>query len=208
MARKVRTYIYTDVKGRPRLRKVRKEPKAFHMESWVHGQRSGYWAPKVGDDALEFAEKALYHLDEVLWALRDSEPVLWAEGEKDADAIRGCGGVATTHWQGAGHATIWQAQWFASGSSPITLVADCDEPGAWCAVSRYDLLRSAGVERSQLRIVAPPKPYKDAAQALQAGRTLREFRRVRSAAVRPVAAAYAEQRSQRRCGSDWMRGAL
>lgn len=202
--RKVRQYIYTDTKGKPRLRKLRFEPKRFLMDSWCEDRQR--WVPKILDSRLHFAEKAMYHLPELLWALSADVPVYWCEGERDADAIRGVGGVGTTHWQGAMHATRDQAGWFARGQGPILLVADVDKSGAGaaCVIERKRLLLGAGVERRRFSIVAPPRPHKDAAEAIEAGRVLSAFRRPSESRVAKAARKYAEGRSRRRESSDWM----
>lgn len=202
--RKVRQYIYTDHKGRPRLRKLRMEPKAFFMDSWC--EERGRWVTKIIDSQLHFAEKAMYHLPELLWALNAGEPVWWCEGEKDADAIRGVGGVATSHWQGALHATRDQARWFARGRGPILLVVDVDRSGAGaaCVTARKRLLLDVGVERSRISIMAPPHPHKDAAAAIEAGCGLSDFRTPNEERMTKLALTYTTERSRRRDSSDWM----
>lgn len=203
--RNVRQYIYTSVSGKPRLRKIRRDPKAFFMQSWIGGDHE-YWGDKIRREQEHFAEKAMYHLPELVWALRAGEPVWWCEGEKDADAIRGVGGYATSHWQGAGHATRDQAKWFVGSSSLIRLVVDVDKSGcgAQCVIARKRLLLSAGVARSRIRIVAPPHPHKDAAAAIEVGLSLSRFRRPDEALLTAAADGYTSERRQRRESSDWM----
>ena len=203
--RNVRQYLYTDLAGKPRLRKIRKEPKAFFMQSWVPGEHA-FWAKGIRPEQEAFAERAMYHLTELVWALRAGEPVWWCEGEKDADAIRGVGGVATSHWQGAGSATRDQAKWFTGSTSLIRLVVDVDQSGcgANCAIVRKRLLLSAGVARSRIRIVAPPHPYKDAAAAIEAGLPLSKFRKPDEARLTAAANGYVAERKVRRESSDWM----
>src|SRR5215469_5885864 len=48
-----------------------------------------------------YADSLLYHVDEIDAALFSHSPlpVFWCEGEKDADAIRAAGGLATSHHQ-------------------------------------------------------------------------------------------------------------
>ena len=203
--RNVRQYLYTDLAGKPRLRKIRKEPKAFFMQSWVPGEHA-FWAKGIRPEQEAFADRAMYHLPELVWALRAGEHVWWCEGEKDADAIRGAGGVATSHWQGAGHATRDQAKWFTGSTSPIRLVVDVDKSGcgANCAIVRKRLLLSAGIARSRIRIVAPPPPHKDAASAIEAGLPLSRFRRPNVARLTAAANGYVAERKVRRESSDWM----
>lgn len=203
--RKVREYTYADHKGKPRLRKVRFEPKAFYMDSWSSERER--WVPRVLDEHEDFADRAMYHLSELLWALSADAPVYWCEGEKDADALRGVGGVATSHWQGALGAARGQARWFATrGQGLIRLVVDVDRSGAGaaCVLARKRLLLGEGVARSRIRIVAPPLPYKDAAAAIEAGRTLSEFRKPSEAAMTKLAAQYTTTRKNSREASDWM----
>lgn len=202
--RKVRQYVYTDHKGRPVLRKLRFEPKQFAMDSWC--EERGRWVPTILDTQLAAADRAMYHLPELLWALSADVPVHWVEGEKDADAIRGVGGVATSHWQGALHATRGQARWFKRGSGPILLLVDVDRSGAGaaCALNRKRLLLDAGVPRSRVRLLAPPHPHKDAAAAIEAGRLLSEFRKPSEPRMTRLAHEYTATRRQRRESSDWM----
>ena len=196
--------MYTDHRARPVLRKVRMEPKAFFIESWC--EERGRWVRRLIDAQIHAADRAMYHLPELLWALTADVPVWWCEGEKDADAIRGVGGVATSHWQGAGHATRGQARWFTRGRGPILLVVDVDRSGAGaaCALARKRLLLAAGVERSRIRLRKPPHPHKDAAAAIEAGRSLAEFRKPNEAAMTRLAQEYTTTRKQRRESSDWM----
>lgn len=201
--RNVRQYLYTDFAGKPRLRKLRKDPKAFCMESWVSGEHA-FWGNGIRPEQEAFAERAMYHLPELMWALRAGEPVYWCEGEKDTDALRGVGAVATSHWQGALHATREQAKWFLRGDGPIRLVVDVDDAGAACGVERQKLLLTVGVKRTRIRIIAPPHPHKDAAAAIEAGRSLRSFRKPNEAAMTKLAAEYTATRRHRRESSDWM----
>jgi len=206
MSRKVRQYVYADEQGRPRFRKVRSDPKRMPVETWKPTLKGrGGWVPKLRDEQLEFSEKAMYHLQELIWALRANEPVYWCEGEKDADALRGVGTFATSHWQGASDVHPSQARWFAEfgTTSRVYIVVDVDYPGFHCGRLRYDALRRVGVEPSRLRIIKPPRPHNDAAEAIEAGLRLRDFRRVslsrlRAASDRYVAAGRARSRSYTR----------
>ncbi|GAA1620891.1 hypothetical protein GCM10009789_87790 [Kribbella sancticallisti] len=206
MSRKMRQYVYTNPKGEPRISKVRYEPKAFRMFSWITSERKpegGFWVPKIRDNRLAFSERAMYRLPELLQALRSNRRVAWCEGEKDADALVSVGVAATSHWQGASEVHICQASWFTRGTGRIYIVVDVDEAGAYSGCLRYDALCRVGVDRSRLRIVAPPHPHTDAAEAVEAGLRLRDFRRVPLSRLRPVAASYLAQRQARRGSSDW-----
>ncbi len=97
------------------------------------------------------ANEYLYRLEEIDPALvrGTTEPVYWCEGEKDADAIRAAGGLATSHHQGAGKITLMQACWLyhkhrTYNARHIILVADLDSAGAYDAIQRNNLLVEAG----------------------------------------------------------------
>lgn len=201
-ARRVRQYIYTDQKGRPKLRKVRFDPKQFFMDSW--SELGASWV-KGTKRQEEFKDRALYHLPEVLWALRADVPIWWTEGEKCADAVRGVGGVATTHWQGACNATAEQAAWFSRGVSPVFVVVDVDDPGAACGLARRRLLLDNGTNAQRIKLLAPPRPHKDAADAIAAGHKLDDFREVTVPRLRIAAKRYIRQRAEsgKRGESDW-----
>jgi hypothetical protein len=207
VGRNVRQYLYTDLAGKPRVRKLRKDPKSFRMESWVSGEHD-FWAKGIRPAREAFAEKAMYHLPELVWAIKAGEPVWWCEGEKDADAIRGVGGVATSHWQGALHATREQARWFLRGEGPVLVVVDVDDAGAACGIHRQKLLLTVGVARSRIRIVKPPRPHTDAAEAVADGVRLSRFRTPSESRLTAAASRYTASRKQSRESSDWMGRAL
>ena len=70
----------------------------------------------------------LYHLDEVLAAVKGGRQISIAEGEKCADALLTAGKVATTNAGGAG---AWRDELADSfnGASAVIVYADNDEPG-------------------------------------------------------------------------------
>lgn len=81
-----------------------------------------------GDKGLGNESPILYHVDEVLSAIEAGKPVVWVEGEKDADRLRAAGFVATTSPFGAGDKPAKYAKIFPAGST-IILCGDADEPG-------------------------------------------------------------------------------
>jgi len=100
----VRTYDYTDAEGRLLHQTVRFEPKNFlQRRPAVEGQRQGSKVARRDRDGrwwlwtLQGIAPVLYRLPEVLAA----EEVWLTEGEKDADALRASGVVATTCAMGA-----------------------------------------------------------------------------------------------------------
>ncbi|WP_310964748.1 hypothetical protein [Nocardioides terrisoli] len=202
-AHRVREYVYTDQKGRPKLRKIRFDPKDFRMESW--SEVGCAWVS--GTSRQEgFKDKALYRLPEVLWALRAGAPTYLCEGEKDADAVTfalGSQGVGTSHWQGANKFTAEQAGWFSRGIGPVPVVVDVDNAGALSGLIRRRQLLNNGTSGRRITMLAPPRPFKDAADAITAGHTLDDFREVAVPLLYLVADRYIEERKQKRTESDW-----
>src|SRR5438105_11344144 len=101
----------------------------------------------------ERADELLYHLPDLLAAKADGDPIIWCEGEKDADAtIEATGLLATSHHGGALKITRQQAMWFRGHRGLVYLAYDLDpddpltggNPGAADVVKRYDLLLSIG----------------------------------------------------------------
>lgn len=82
-------YSYEDANGEVRQTKER---------AWVDGKKRFFWHSRTetGWVDTEGDERYLYHLPEVLEAQRTGEDVYVCEGEKDADALRGVGCIATT----------------------------------------------------------------------------------------------------------------
>jgi DNA primase len=204
-ARKVRRYVYTDQKGRPKLLKVRFEPKQFRMYAWSEKGQCWVYTTKRQE---AWKDRALYRLPEVMWALQAGAPVYWCEGEKDADAITVAigvgGGVGTTHWQGACNATAEQAAWFSRGTGPVFVVVDVDNAGAACGLHRRRLLLDHGANAKRVRLLAPPHPHRDAADAIMAGHKLDDFREVTVPRLKLAAAKYMKQRAKGKRGtSDW-----
>lgn len=82
-------HSYEDANGEVRQTKER---------AWVDGKKRFFWHSRTetGWVDTEGDERYLYHLPEVLEAQRTGEDVYVCEGEKDADALRGVGCIATT----------------------------------------------------------------------------------------------------------------
>lgn len=194
-------YDYPNAKGEPRIRKVRREGKQFRMQSahWSEPAQRYFWVSGIRDYRAEWSYRALYRLPEVVAALKTDEPVYATEGEKDADALCSLGVVATSHWQGADEFCFDQARWFSryGSRSPVFVMCDNDLAGAWSGWLRYTTLIAAEVSRSRLGVVAPPRRLKDAHDALDAGLSLGDFRRVRLARLEKAAKTYAASRRQR-----------
>lgn len=180
------TYDYTDQHGEILFRKLRYKPKDFSIEmprERCRAERGGNWCPWEGKWTAQSGRMwgrdyhphrpmtnvgwCLYRLPTVIAAA--GEEMHWPEGEKDAEAIEQAGRVATTHWQGAGKATIEQARWLLKASRVIVW-ADADrehpEVGAHCARTRYRLLVKAGYPAERIQVVRA-RAGKDAYDHLQ-----------------------------------------
>jgi hypothetical protein len=121
------------------------------------------------------ADTYLYRLDEIYPSIAcgDGQPIYWTEGEKDADALASRYKIlATSHHQGAGKATLAQASWLANAKR-VVIVADLDDPGAYCAAWRHDLLLEVGC-KGQIDIVRA-RAGNDAADHIAAGYRLQEL---------------------------------
>ncbi|WP_300018610.1 toprim domain-containing protein [Pseudonocardia sp.] len=172
-----RRYAFDSPAGNPSGR----APRFYVVRADVTGdpdrRRTFYW--EVPNPAQPFNRRAnlsghpsefgvpfrdcLYNAGPLRYALDTLPPVIvWAEGEKDADAARRAYGVpATTHFAGAGKATDEQAAHFAPlatrkarrAGTRVLIVADRDDAGLACAARRYRLLRAVGLNPSQLHVV-------------------------------------------------------
>lgn len=117
-AKIVATYDYTDESGTVLFQSVRYEPKDFKQR---HRNAQGAW-----EWNLNGTRRVLYRLPDLI-AANPSEPVFICEGEKDVDALRNLGLVATTNPMGAGK---WRDEyaWFLQGRH-VVIIPDNDEVG-------------------------------------------------------------------------------
>jgi hypothetical protein len=113
--RMVATYDYTDENGNLLYQVVRYQPKDFKQR---RPDGCGGWIWKKGQ------RQVLYHLKEVIEALI----VFVVEGEKDAEALRERGFVATTN--AGGSSAPWLPQYTeALRGREVILLPDADRPG-------------------------------------------------------------------------------
>lgn len=187
------TWTYHDVQRRPIFEHYRVSVEGGR------GKKYGYRYPIDVSEATgrvyawdyhkhPLADTLLYRLPELL-----DEPtwnLYWVEGERDADCLRELDVLATSHHGGAGKATRAQAEWLRGRTGKIILVADCDPPGAYCAVRRYDLLRGIGIPAKQIEIVRAPhwSLGADVRDHLESGGTLDELVACKRKKLRRVAA--------------------
>ncbi len=114
-------YPYTDEQGNTLFEVVRYIPKDFRQRVPDASAKGGYrWSVKG-------IRQVIYHLPQVLEAIRQGKPVFVVEGEKDADNLALIGCVATTCAMGAGK---WHKEHsaFLAGAD-VYILPDHDEPG-------------------------------------------------------------------------------
>jgi hypothetical protein len=117
----VATYDYVDADGKLRYQVVRYEnPKRFKQrqpdpfQDWV-------WT-------LSSVKPLIYRLPEVLKAIAEQQTICLAEGEKDVDALRKHGYIASCNSGGAGKWGDPQTQ-FLKGATDVVLFGDNDDAG-------------------------------------------------------------------------------
>lgn len=155
----VATYNYVDEMGELLYRVIRYSDKRFQQRA-----ASGAWSVKG-------IRKVPYRLPEVLDAIRRSETIWIAEGEKDVDALWRAGAPATCNSGGAGKWTAEHAQTIA-GAAEVVIVADKDAAGIAHAQSVRQSLGAVGITETTIVQAAIGK---DAADHLGAGKALDEF---------------------------------
>jgi 5S rRNA maturation endonuclease (ribonuclease M5) len=147
----VKTYDYTDEQGNLLYQVCRYEPKAFRQRQ---PDSKGGWKW-----TMEGVSRVLYRLPQVL----KSQLVVVAEGEKDCDTLVELGWVATCN---VGGAEQWLDAYadFLVGKDVI-VVPDDDQKGA-----RHGKMVAESLDEkaNSVKVVAMPKPYKDATEFVQA----------------------------------------
>ncbi|BDG62321.1 AAA family ATPase [Caldinitratiruptor microaerophilus] len=143
----VATYPYRDEKGRLLYEVVRFRPKDFRQRR-PDGKGGYVWN-------LEGVRRVLYRLPELL-AADPSKPVFVPEGEKDVEALRSRGLVATCNVMGAGK---WQPEYAEHlKGRHVVVLPDNDQPGRDHAARVVASLR--GVAASVRLIELPGLPEK------------------------------------------------
>lgn len=176
-----------DERGKTFYYRWRDHPKAL----WVNKKPT---ARTAGFDADHY----LYRLPEVLAAVRAGEPVWWAEGERDALALRNAGVCGTSHHGGAGKVHIEQCAWLADAAK-VVLCLDKDSPGAYDGLLRYRTLTEAiGVDPARIRVVfSKAKHCKDVRDHLALGHPLTALRGMSIAGLRKEASKYTQETASR-----------
>ncbi len=155
-------YGYRDETGALLYEVVRMCPKDFRARR-PDGRGGHVWN-------LKDVRRVLYRLPELLEARNAGATTVYVvEGEKDVEAVRRAGGLATCNSGGAGK---WRAEYAAhlAGFAQVVIVADRDEPGrahaAQVVATIHDVVEIVVVEALE---------GKDAADHLAAGHSLEEL---------------------------------
>lgn len=156
------TYDYHTATGTVGYQVVRLDPKTFRQRR-PDGNGGWIWN-------MHGVPRVLYHLPDVIAAIKTGAAIWIAEGEKDADALIRVGVTATCNPGGAGK---WDAEYTKTlAGANVIITADRDEPG------RQHAQRVAGAltgVAASVTIVEPAEG-KDAADHLRSGLQLGDFR--------------------------------
>jgi len=155
-------YEYTDEAGELLYEVLRFPGKKFRQRRCDPETRELIWG-------LEGVHRVLYRLPEVVYAAGHGRTVYVTEGEKDVEALRGVGKVATCNSGGAGSWKPGYAEYLRGAK--VIIVADKDEPGLKHAA---DVARSLDGIAQSVHVVQA-RTGKDAADHLAAGHSVQEF---------------------------------
>lgn len=171
----VAEYPYTDEAGVELFQAVRFEPKDFRQR---HRGRGCAWTW-----SLNGARRVLYRLPELQAGVKAGTTVYVVEGEKDVEAIRSLGLVATCNPMGAGK---WRGEYAeVLRGAHVVVIADKDEPGRKHAATVEASLRD---KASSVHVVEVAEG-KDAAAWIALGASREDFERLAEATVEQVAQA-------------------
>ncbi len=127
----VAKYDYTNENGEILYSVIRFSPKTFRNRG-----ADGRWS-------IQRVKKVLYHLPEVIEGVALEKTIHLTEGEKDANALRSRGFIATTIAGGASAILTSEMAEPLCGAS-IVIHVDNDDPGRLCAQNRAAVLRNSG----------------------------------------------------------------
>lgn len=160
------TYDYVNEQGELLYQAVRYEPKDFRQRKPL-GDGNWSWS-------IKGVRRVLYRLPEVLDAVAKGNPILICEGEKDVEAARALGMVATCNAMGAdnGSGNKWMAEFgeIFKGANVI-VIPDQDEAGKRHA----DWVLSTLDGHAKYLGSANPKAGKDLADWIAAGATVNDI---------------------------------
>jgi hypothetical protein len=157
----IAVYHYIDEDGTLLFDVCRTADKQFPQRRPDHTAKSG-WRWNLGD-----TRRVLYRLPEVIAGVAAGQSIYVTEGEKDAEALRAQGKVATCNPGGAGK---WKPEYAAYLiDATVIICADKDTPGQ--AHARTVAASLDGVAQA-VWIVEAADPHKDIAAHLNAGLSL------------------------------------
>lgn len=149
-----RVYKYQDAQGRPLFEVVRFRPKSFAQR-----RPDGQWG-------LGGITPVLYHLPEVLTAVKTGDLLYIVEGEKDTDNLWAIGCITTTSPMGAGK---WRDSYTeVLKNARVVIIPDNDKVGRAHA---YQIAMSLHPVARMVKLLEVPGKAKDISDWLEAGNT-------------------------------------
>jgi len=161
----VNTYDYFDETGELVYQTVRYEPKDFRQR---RPGKNGKWIWN-----LKGVTPVLYHLPEVLNAIRNNVTIFLLEGEKDVGRLNTLGLVATTNPMGAGK---WHNSYTeALREADLVIIPDKDKPGYAHA---ENIAKAVYGVAKRVRVVYLPGDCKDISDWLDGDGDIEQLKRL------------------------------
>ena len=155
----ITTYPYKDAEGNILFEVVRYKPKSFKQRR-PDGRGGFIWN-------LEGVKPVLYHLPDILIAVRVGDTIYLTEGEKDADRLWSLGLTATTNPMGA---SKWKAQYTETLiGAKVILLPHTDAEGRKHALKVIEALEG---KAASLSVIDLPETTKDISEWLDQGNNL------------------------------------
>lgn len=171
------TYDYFDATGTLVFRVNRYEataPELAGMKSFRQQKPNGKggWDNRTSD-LPEDVRATPYQLPDATEVIQAGKWLLIAEGEKDVEALRGIGIVATCNAGGAGKWTENHTRHLIANGKPacVLIIPDADEPGVNHALKVAASVHEAGVPVRILKPFGDPGSKQDASDAIADGLT-------------------------------------
>lgn len=158
----VATYSYHNAEGKLVYEVVRFEPKGFSQRR--PGGKGGYTWNLIG------IKPVLYHLPDILKAIRHNDRIYIVEGERDAGRLWGLGLVATTNPMGAGKWKEHYSDTLKGGN--IVILPDNNQPGVDHALS---IANSSYGKAKSIKLLEPFKDSIDVSDWLDNGHSIEEL---------------------------------
>lgn len=161
-------YVYRDAQGRPYHLVRRYQGKVFRPFRLA---ADGTWERQSG---LDGQPRIPYRLDELTHA-DPSAPILWVEGEKDAETARRLGMLSTTtpFGTGGGLRGLDEQAWSVVRGREVWVIPDRDDAGRRHAVKLRFRLQAA---QARVYVLELPGPGKDLTDWVGAGGTPDQLR--------------------------------